>query len=168
MLAFTASVAVLTGLLFGIMPAWRGTRVDPQSAMKAGARGVMEGSKLGVGKVLVMVQVALSMVLVAGAGLMLATFWKLDSLDAGFERDHVLLISVDLRNGDYPVERWSAVYRQMLEKLRAVPGVRSASVSYVTPVCHCRWNSEVAIEGYTPKSHEDAIVSFNKCERAVL
>ena len=67
-LAFTASVAVLTGLLFGIAPAWRGTRVHPHSAMKANARGVIEGTKLGLGKMLVTAQVALSLLVVVGCG----------------------------------------------------------------------------------------------------
>jgi putative ABC transport system permease protein len=160
-LAFTASVAVLTGLLFGTAPAWRATRVDPQSAMKANARGVIEGTKLGLGKVLVMAQVALSVLLVVGAGLMLSTFWKLISLDAGFERDRVLLASVDLRSGNYPRKQWSAVYQEMLDQLRAVPGVGSASVSSITPVCHCRWAGEVMIDGYAPKSRDDAMASFN-------
>jgi putative ABC transport system permease protein len=160
-LAFTAGVAVLTGLLFGIAPAWRAARVDPQAAMKTNARGAIEGTKLGLGKVLVMAQISLSLLLVVGAGLMLSTFWKLISLDAGFERGHVLLASVNLRNGNYPRERWSAVYREMLDQLRAIPGVRSASVSSITPVCHCRWASEVMIEGYTPKSRDDAMASFN-------
>ena len=161
MLAFTASVAVLTGLLFGIAPAWRATRVDPQAALKAHAQRVTEGSKFGVGKVLVTAQIALSLLLVVGAGLMLSTFWKLISLDAGFERDRVLLASVNLRNGNYPMERWSAVYRDMLEQLRAIPGVRSASVSTVTPVCHCRFAGEVVVDGYSPMSRDDAMASFN-------
>ena len=65
-LAFTAGMAILTGLLFGIAPAWRGTRVDPQSAMKANARGVIEGRKLGLGKTLVVAQVALSLLVGRG------------------------------------------------------------------------------------------------------
>jgi putative ABC transport system permease protein len=160
-LAFTASTAVFTGLLFGVAPAWRGTRVDPQSAMKANARGVIEGRKLGFGKVLVIAQVALSLLLLVGAGLMLSTFWRLISLDAGFERDHVLLVGVDLRRGNYPLERRSAVYQEMLDELRAIPGVHSASVSSITPVCHCRWAGEVEVAGYTAKSHDDAMASFN-------
>jgi predicted permease len=160
-LAFTAGIAVITGLMFGIAPAWRGTRVDPQSAMKANARGVIEGSKLGLGKVLVMAQLALSLLVIVGAGLMLATFWKLILLDAGFDRDHVLLVNVDLRAGKYPAERWSAVYQEMLDQLRTIPGLHSASVSSITPVCHCRWAGEVAVEGYTPNSREDAMISFN-------
>lgn len=161
LLAFTASVAVLTGLLFGIAPAWRGTRVHPHSAMKANARGVIEGTKLGLGKMLVTAQVALSLLVVVAAGLMLSTFWKLISLDAGFDRDHVLLVSVDLRSGNYPRERWSAVYREILDRLRAIPGVHSASVSSITPVCHCRWTDEVDVDGYTAKSRDDAMAAFN-------
>ena len=122
---------------------------------------VIEGTKFGLGKVLVTAQVALSLLLVVGAGLMLSTFWKLISMDAGFERDHVLLVSVDLRDGNYPIERWSAVYQEMLDQLRTITGVRSASVSSLTPVCHCRWAGEVVIEGYTPKSRADAMASFN-------
>jgi putative ABC transport system permease protein len=161
LLAFTASVAVLTGLAFGIAPAWRGTRVDPQSTLKANARGVIEGTRLGLGKILVMAQVALSLLVLVGAGLMLSTFWKLTSLDAGFERSRVLLVTVNLRDGNYPREQWSAVYRDLLDQLRAVPGVRSASISSFTPVCHCRWMAEVMLEGYTPKSRDDAMANFN-------
>ena len=160
-LAFTASIAVLTGLLFGIAPAWRCTRVNVQSAMKTNSRGVIEGSKLGLGKVLVIAQVALSLLVVVGAGLMLSTFRKLISLDPGFEREHVLLVNVDLHSGNYPAERWSAVYQEMLDQLRTIPGLRSASVSSITPVCHCRWAGQVVVEGYTPKSHEDVMASFN-------
>ncbi len=136
--------------------------------MKANARGVIEGAKLGLGKVLVTAQVALSLLLVVGAGLMLSTFWKLISLDAGFERDQVLLVSADLSSGNYPRERWSAVYQEMLDQLRAIPGVHSASVSAITPVCHCRWAGEVEVDGYTPKSRDDAHGLLQQCERPVL
>jgi putative ABC transport system permease protein len=158
-LSFTACIAVLTSLLFGVAPAWRGTRVDSQSALKASSRGVLEGSKLELGKALVAAQVALSFFLVVGAGLMLRTFWKLFSLDPGFEREHVLLVNVDLRN--YPAARQSTVYQQILEQLRTIPSLRSASVSSVAPICHCRFALEVAVDGHAPISREDALVSFN-------
>jgi putative ABC transport system permease protein len=160
-LGFTASVALLTGIGFGIAPAWQSTRVDPQSALKAGGRGLTEGARFGLGKLLVIVQVALSLVLLVGAGLMLSTFWKLISLDAGFLRDPVLLVTVNLRDGNYPRERWSSVYREMLDRLRSIPGLHSASLSSITPVCHCRWPGEVVVEGFTPKSRDDAMASFN-------
>jgi putative ABC transport system permease protein len=162
MLAFTAGIAILTGLLFGVAPAWRGTRVQPQSAMKSNSRGVIEGSRFGLGKALVMLQVALSLVLVVGAGLMLSTFWKLASLDAGFDQTHVLLVGIDLRNANYPVERRPAAYQQMLERLRTLPGVHSVSRSDMTPISGSAWDTELVIEGYTAKSHLDTVVNFNR------
>ncbi len=158
-LAFTAGVAILTGLLFGLAPAWKGTRVDPQSAMKANARGVIEGSKFGLGKALVVAQVALSLFLIVGAGLMLSTFIKLETVDTGFNRDHILLASVDLRN--YQKDRVGAALQEMLDRLRALPGVRAASASAMTPISGWRWSTYVRIEGYTPKSREDSNVWFN-------
>ncbi len=140
MLAFTAGVAILTGLLFGLAPAWRGTRVDPQSAMKANARGVIEGSRFGLAKMLVMIQVALSVVLVVGAGLMLGTFWKLSSLDTGFDRQNVLLVRL---NSAKPF-----AYKEILDRVRAIPGVLSASMSGQVPIGRGAWNEEVDIEGY--------------------
>ncbi len=161
-LAFTAAIAILTALLFGLAPAWRGTRVNPQSAMKANARGVIEGSRFGLGKMLVVLQVALSLLLVVGAGLMLTTFFKLETLDAGFEREHILLASVDLRNGHYPPERRLAVYQEMLNHLRALPGVRSASGSDLTPISGSAWDETVQVDGYVAKSQEDTNVYFNQ------
>jgi putative ABC transport system permease protein len=162
MLVFTVGVAVLTGLLFGLAPAWKGTRVDPQSAMKANGRGVIEGSKFSIGKALVVVQVALSLMLVAGAGLMLSTFFRLETLNAGFDREHILLASVDLRNGHYPAERRGAVFDQMLRHVRALPGVRSVSSSDLTPISGSFWNEDLQIEGYTSKGKEDTLVYFNE------
>jgi putative ABC transport system permease protein len=162
MLAFTAAVAILTGLLFGIAPALRATRVQPQAAMKANSRGVMEGGRFGLGKALVTAQVALSLVLVVSAGLMLSTFWRLASLDAGFDRQHVLLVGVDLRNADYPQERRAAGYQEVLDRLRALPGVHSVSRSDMTPVSNSVWDSELIIDGYTAKSQRDVTVNFNQ------
>jgi len=161
-LAFTAGIAILTGLLFGLAPAWRGTRVDPQSAMKANARGVIEGSRFGLGKALVVVQVALSLLLVAGAGLMLSTFFKLETVDTGFNREHILLARIDLSNGHYAPEREGAVLQEMLGRLRALPGVRAASASAITPVSGWQWSEDVQIEGYTAKSRDDANVWLNR------
>jgi putative ABC transport system permease protein len=161
-LAFTAGVAILTALIFGLAPAWRGTAVNPQSAMKANARGVIEGSRFGIGKALVVAQVALSLVLVVGGGLMLSTFFRLETLDAGFDREHVLLVRVDLRNGNYEKEKRGAAMREMLVHLRALPGVQSASVSNMTPVSGSFWNDNLEIEGYTSKGRNDTLVYFNE------
>jgi predicted permease len=162
-LGFTIAVAVLTGVLFGLAPAWRGTRVDPQAAMKANARGVVDAqTRFGLGKALVAAQVALSMVLVTGAGLMLNTFSKLASLDAGFEREHVLLVNVDLRNANYPKERRIAGFDDMLGHLRAIPGVRSAAGSVIVPVSGQGWNTVIAVDGFVAKSRRDNMVWLNR------
>jgi predicted permease len=154
-------VAVATGLLFGLAPAWRLSRIQPNAAMKG--RGVAEGhSRINLGKVLVTLQVSLSLVLVAGAGLMLGTFRNLVSLDPGFEREHVLLASMDLRNGHYPEEKRASVYREILDRLRAIPGVRQASSSMITPVGRIMWNQEITVDGYTASSRDDAAVFLNR------
>ncbi|HSU62123.1 MAG TPA: ABC transporter permease [Bryobacteraceae bacterium] len=161
-LAFTLALAVLTGLLFGLVPAWRATRVDPHFAMKANARGLMQGGKFALGKALVVIQVALSLVLVAGAGLLLATFIRLETLDPGFERAHVLLMDVDLRERTTSPAQRSAVFAQVLGHLRALAGVRSASASADTPLGGAVDASYLQIDGETSASGERELVFLNQ------
>ena len=93
---------------------------------------------------------------------MLTTFFKLETIDAGFERDHILLASVDLRSGHYPPEREGAVLQEMLGRLRALPGVRAASASAITPISGWRWSQDLQIDGYTAKSRDDTNVYLNR------
>jgi putative ABC transport system permease protein len=160
-LGFTAGLAILSGLLFSLAPAWRGARADPIAAMKAGGRGCIRSSGFGAGKLLVVGQVVLSMVLVAGAGLLLSTFWRLAWLDPGFETDRVLLTMINLRSSGYLPQRRAVVFREILESVRALPGVRSASLSDFTPMLPARRIHEVAVEGYAALSHKDSQVFFN-------
>ena len=161
-LAFTAGVGVLTGLLFGLAPARRATRVDPRSAMKANARCGTQGGKFTLGKVLVVVQVALSLVLVAGAGLLLATFIRLETLDPGFERTHVLLMDVDLSERTTTPAWRGLVFTRVLEHLRALPGVRSASDSDDTPLGGAVDASYLQIAGYSSPGAKRELVFFNE------
>jgi putative ABC transport system permease protein len=161
-LAFTMGVAVATGILFGLAPAWQGTRVDPHSAMKANARGVVEShARFGLGKMLVTVQVALSLVLLVGAGLMLKTFAKLSTLDTGFDKNQVLLIRVDPRYASVPLDRRLPLYQELQQRLAAIPGVRSASFADITPVSGSDSNQIVHVEGYVPRSRKDMVVWIN-------
>jgi predicted permease len=160
-LGFTAGIAILTGLLFGLAPAWRGSRADPIAAMKAGSRGLVRGAGSTAGKLLVMGQVALSMVLVAGAGLLLSTFLRLAWMDPGFDEDRVLLTSINLRGAGYTPERRNAVFRQILEKVRGLPGIRAASLSDFTPMLHAVRIHEVLIEGYAALPEQDSRIYFN-------
>jgi predicted permease len=161
-LGFTIGVAIATGVLFGLGPAWRGTRVEPQSAMKANARGVVESqSRFGLGKALVMLQVALSLVLLVGAGLMLGTFSKLSSVDAGFDRSQVLLVKVDPRNAHNPLEGRLPLYLELKGRLAAIPGVRSVSFADIVPVSQSSSNTIIQVEGFVPKSRRDLQVWIN-------
>ena len=161
-LLFTIAVATLTGLLFGLVPAWRAGRVAPQAAMKAQGRGVAEGhSRFGMGKVLVVAQIALSLVLIVAAGLLMGSWRKLATLDPGFRRDQVLLIAADIRaTATDPAQRL-ALHERMLNALRATPGVRSASASQITPIAGNTWNELVRTEGFTPKNEDDALAWAN-------
>jgi predicted permease len=161
-LAFTTAVAIGTGILFGLVPAWQGTRVDPHSAMKANARGVVESQTgFSLGKVLVASQVALSLVLLIGAGLMLKTFAKLATLDTGFDKKQVLLIRVDPRYASVPPDRRLPLYRELQLRLAAVPGVRSASFADITPVSGSSSYQVVHVDGHMAKSPKASVVWIN-------
>src|SRR5262249_34042504 len=135
-------------------------RADPMAAMKAGSRGVVQGSEAGSGKMLVIGQVALSMVLVAGASLLLSTFWRLVRLDPGFDADRILIAALDLRGSGYTAERRDVVFRQILESIRATAGVQSASLSDFTPMFLGMRIHDLTIDGGGP-AHEASKVYFN-------
>ena len=161
-LLFTIGVATLTGLLFGLVPAWRAGRVDPQAAMKAQGRGVAEGhSRFAMGKALVIAQVALSLVLIMGAGLLIGSWRKLATLDPGFRSEGVLLVDTNIRNTNTPPEQRLALHRQMIETVRRLPGVQSASGSQITPVGHSTWNDAFKAEGEPVKTGEHPVAWVN-------
>src|SRR5205814_8607667 len=130
---FTAAVSLAGGILFGLVPAIRGTRVDPGSALKEGTRGITGPSRL-LDRLLVAVQVTLSLVLIAGAGLFTRTLENLRRVDVGYDRENILMFSADAKLAGYAKERAGALYRAILDKTAALPGVQSASVSIVRPV----------------------------------
>jgi predicted permease len=162
-LSFTLVVAAATGILFGLAPAWRGTRVDPQVALKANGRGIVGGhSRFAVGKALVIAQIALSLVLLVGAGLLLGSFRNLATLDPGFHRDGVLLAGVTLENAGYPAALNGPVHDDLLRRFRALPGVRAAGAAEITPISGMAWNGHITVQGKVVKSTEETQVYFNR------
>lgn len=129
--AFTAGVAVLTALLFGIAPAWRGTRTEPERALRRTAR-MPAGGRFA--KSLVVAQVALSLVLLVGAGMFLRTIHKLRTVDAGFRRDGILLVQLFPNPGGHKGLNQPVYYRELADKVAALPGVRSVSFSNLAPI----------------------------------
>ncbi|HEY7216273.1 MAG TPA: ABC transporter permease [Thermoanaerobaculia bacterium] len=132
-LAFTAGVSLLTGVLFGLAPALRSTRVELAPALKESSRNLAGagggGRRWPFGKVLVVSQFALSLLLLMGAGLFVRTLVNLQRLDLGYERQGVLMLNVDPVGAGVPAERLGAFAEGMLERLRTVPGVTAATLS---------------------------------------
>ena len=132
-LSFTAAVAILTGLLFGLAPALRGTRIDLTSAMKG--RG--SPSRLRPGKILAVFQVALSLLLLIGAGLFVRSLQNLSEPDAEVSRDTVSIVRIGAKAIDWrdrpEWRRLDRAYQDLLDTVEQIPGVRSASLAHVTP-----------------------------------
>jgi putative ABC transport system permease protein len=160
-LSFTAAVAMLTGLLFGVLPAFRSTRVSLTSAMKGQAEESERRVRFRPGKWVVGSQVALSLVLLVVAGLFLRSFVKLATLDIGFDRNNVLLVNANLNAAKIPPELHPAINNEIETRLRALPGVTSVGRSVRTPVSNFEWNQYVEVDSPNPPKGDDALVYFN-------
>jgi putative ABC transport system permease protein len=158
---FTAGVALLTGVLFGLAPAWNAFASDPASSLRE-SRGVGE-TRFGrlFGKSLVVAQVALSVVLLSAAGLFIRYLSDLKHRDLGFHRDHVLLVRLDPEHSGYEDERLSRAYQELLERLEAIPGVRSATLSAGTPISCAGASSFANVEGHPERPEDRRYVSIN-------
>jgi predicted permease len=135
-LTFTAAVSLLTGILFGLTPAFRATRIDLTPSLKTVGRSV-RGS-LRSGKILCVAQVALSLVLLIAAGLFVRSLQKLNGQDSGVDRDRVLIVRVEPRGSDQrnipgTSPRLDRTYRELLARVAAIGGVRSCSLAQFTP-----------------------------------
>jgi predicted permease len=156
-LAFTLAVSMLTGILFGLAPALRATRLDLTTSLKEkAASGSLGRSRLALNKVLIVAQVALSLFLLIGAGLFVRSLQKLRSLDAGFEPENVLVFTVDPGYGLSAAQQTN-LYRQLLARLEALPGARAASVSnrLLLNFSMATGGNTVKVPGYTPSAGED-------------
>jgi predicted permease len=127
---FAVGISLLVALIFGALPAWRATRIRASSGLTRTVPGAsVEGTRLFAGKTLIAVQVALSLVLVVGAGLFLRTLVNLTTEPLGFRPDHLLVFRVDPTSNGYEGARLLDFYEQALERVAAVPGVTAASFS---------------------------------------
>jgi predicted permease len=138
-LAFTAAMSVATGIVFGLVPAMRATRLDLASSLKrlGGTLTTISGA-MGPGRMLAILQVALSLVLLITAGLFMRSLQNIDRQDSGFARDRVLVVRVEPKGSDQrhlpgTSQRLDLTYRALLQRVEAIPGVRSASLAGSTP-----------------------------------
>ena len=161
-LGFTGGVALMAVVLFGVLPAWRTTRVDLSAALKAGGRGTLAGRAERPARLLVVVQVAVSLVLVAGTGLLARSFQDLLRIDAGFDRARLLSVSIDPRLSASAPGDASQMYRRVLERVRALPGVRAATLAMCGLQTNCRAREDgFEIEGYTARPGEQVVFLVN-------
>jgi macrolide transport system ATP-binding/permease protein len=159
-LGFTAAVSVLTGILFGLSPALRSTRVDLTPALKetgGGLSGAVQSRgrmRLGLGKTLVIIQVGLSLLLLVGAGLFVRTLTNLEHVNTGFDQHNLLLFGIDPTEDGYRNVRLAEFYQELTRRIAALPGVRSVSASHNTLVGGGGNDVMTHILGYTPKPDE--------------
>ncbi len=164
-LGFTAAIAVLTGILFGMLPAFRSTCVSLSAAMKGSdAVETERHERFHAGKWTVSLQVALSQVLLVAVGLFLHSFEKLATLDIGFDRNNVLLVNANLEATNVPPGQRLQTYTEIEQRLRALPGATSASRSLNTPLSGVGWtyygirpDSSVASTGHDEWAFFNAI-----------
>lgn len=159
---FTLAVSVLTGIVFGLVPAVHAARSDLNETLKEGLKGSM-GSAAGkrTRNVLVAVEVALSLVLLVGAGLMVKSFVRLQRMNLGFNPGQLLAVDVSLSSSRYPEDRQQvAFFQESLERLRSLPGVRSAAATTGLPLTLDISGSDFRVEGHPdPKPGEEMIVN---------
>ncbi len=137
LLLFTAGIALFTGLLFGLAPAWYAFRAGPAMALRQTEKGGDTWFWRLFGKGLVAAQVALSIFLVAAAAVFLNHLARLRNFDLGFRSDHVLLVTLDPARSGYKPEQLAAPYQELLARMETTPQVRSASISGCTPLQGC-------------------------------
>jgi putative ABC transport system permease protein len=148
-LLFMLAVSVLTGIGFGLVPALRASAVSVNESLKEGGRGSIEGARgHHLRSLLVASEFAMALVLLVGAGLMIRSFVALQWIDPGFDPDHVLTLVVSVTGSESAeASRKITFYRQLLEQVRALPGVRSAGAINHIPVAGDLWDKPFIIEG---------------------
>ena len=155
-LGFTLAVSLLTGILFGLAPAFRATGMDVAQSLKSGALGTTRGARWNLPKGLVVSQVGLSLLLLVCAGLLVRTLQNLAKQDFGFNPEHVLEVGIDPRIAGYKQDQLIPLYQSLLDRLNALPGVRVASLSLYSPMSGDGWGGQISVQGYFPPRNEQA------------
>jgi macrolide transport system ATP-binding/permease protein len=151
LLVFMVSVCVLAGILPGLAPALRGTRLDLTPALKENSRTLpaisQRGWRLRLGSALVVAQVTLSMLVLAGAGLLVRTLANLKSISPGFDTRNLLLVEVDLKDNEYNPRQAQNLYREIQSRFSSLPGVINVSYSSESLLSGSLWSGDIALEG---------------------
>ena len=161
-LVFTAAITLMTSFLFGFAPAWRATDLSLSTALKATGRTTPHGARLSLSKVLVVGQVALSLLLAVGAGVFVRSFTNLTTLPLGLDH-RVLWVQVNPYVGGYQLAELPGLYARLIERATALPGVESATIATCGIMTGCRAQSDgMAVGGYTSQPGEQMLLQENR------
>ena len=162
-LLFTVGVSVLTGVVFGLAPAWRSVRVNVSNTLKEAGRGMTGSSaRIGLGKALVIVQIALSVLLLIGAGWFVRTLRNLEHVDLGYQRDQLLVVDVDPLSAGYRGPRLANLYRDLYARFRRLPGVRAVAYSQNGLFSGSESGDRIDVEGFKPQKKGDGSSRFDQ------
>ena len=160
-LLFTVSVSLLTGVLFGLAPVLNAFASTPASSLRGVGAATETTSRRLVGKSLVVAQVALSVVLLSAAAVFIGHVSSLRNLDLGFRRDSLLLVTLDPRGSGYNRFQLTSLYQELLARMESIPGVRSATVSWVTPIEGGAASRFANVEGFEERAEDRRYLMMN-------
>ena len=161
-LGFTLGLTFATGIIFGLLPALRASRPDPWTTLKDTAGSIAgAGGSLFLRKGLVIAQVALSFLLLFGAGLFVRSLQNLETTDTGVALDNLVTFQLSPALSGYDEPRAVQFYRDLLERLRSAPGVKSAAMAAVPILSGSEWDSSTSVEGHAPADGEDMQAFMN-------
>lgn len=162
-LAFTLLASLLSGVIFGLMPAWQSSKADLVPALKdEGALLSQRESRWNARHLLIVAQIALAFVVLVGAGLFIKNLRNLLAIDPGYKVENVLLAPLELPRQSYDAARAREFFRQLTERLRALPGVVAVSHAQITPLSGSVGTMSVTLEGYTPHAGEHLGIDYNQ------
>ncbi len=163
LLGFAAGVSVLSGLIFGLAPALRASRPDLVPALKSDATffDIARSARWDLRRSLISLQVALSLLLLAGAGLFVRTLANLRGQDPGMNRENLLFVDTNIGQLGYQPQRERDFHDRLRQRVQLLPGVRAVGLAAITPLGGSRWNSDVQIEGYRWKPDERPYIDMN-------
>lgn len=157
-LAFTLLLSIAAGILFGVIPGWKFSRLD----LSAGNTSSMAGRarRMGGTRTLITVQIALSLCLLTGAGLLTHSLAALERQDAGFTRDRIFLVRTDAALANYQPAQYAALYRDIGDRIRQLPGIQSAALARFSPISGYSSSGNFSIQGYRPPAKKQMDVWY--------